>query len=154
MKDRIKQIIDGQHLTQQSFANLTGISPATICGILTGRSQPTLKVVDAIQKSFPTISLDWLVNGTLPMYKDVQAEEVLPASSHHPTDNEPTLDFGTDPLDTIATSAEAATVRGVSDTLKKNIKTEVKYIDKNPRRITEIRIFYDDQTWETFVPKK
>ena len=30
----------------------------------------------------------------------------------------------------------------------------VKSFDKQQRRITEIRIFYDDQTWETFVPKK
>ena len=30
----------------------------------------------------------------------------------------------------------------------------VKIIDKPIRQITEIRIFYNDQTWETFVPKK
>lgn len=29
-----------------------------------------------------------------------------------------------------------------------------KNIDKPVRRITEIRVFYDDQTWEAFVPKK
>ncbi|EGC85450.1 hypothetical protein HMPREF9303_0929 [Prevotella denticola CRIS 18C-A] len=34
------------------------------------------------------------------------------------------------------------------------VRTEVKYIDKPQRRITEIRIFFDDQTWESFVPKK
>ena len=28
------------------------------------------------------------------------------------------------------------------------------FLDKKERKITEIRIFYDDQTWETFVPKK
>jgi len=33
-------------------------------------------------------------------------------------------------------------------------KTIVKYIDKPERRITEIRIFFDDQTWETFEPKR
>ena len=31
---------------------------------------------------------------------------------------------------------------------------DVKNIDKQTRRITEIRVFYDDQTWESFVPKK
>ena len=30
----------------------------------------------------------------------------------------------------------------------------MKYFDKPQRQVTEIRIFYDDQTWETFVPKK
>ena len=34
------------------------------------------------------------------------------------------------------------------------VQTSVKYIDKPQRNITEIRIFFDDQTWETFVPKK
>jgi hypothetical protein len=30
----------------------------------------------------------------------------------------------------------------------------VKVIDKAQRRVKEIRVFYDDQTWETFVPEK
>ena len=43
---------------------------------------------------------------------------------------------------------------GVNRTLKNQPHENVKYIDKPQRKITEIRIFYDDQTWETFVPKK
>lgn len=35
-----------------------------------------------------------------------------------------------------------------------NYADAVKKIDKPSRRITEIRVFYDDQTWESFVPKK
>ena len=42
----------------------------------------------------------------------------------------------------------------VLSTPKSTVRTEVKYIDKPQRNITEIRIFFDDQTWETFVPKK
>lgn len=30
----------------------------------------------------------------------------------------------------------------------------VKYVDKPNRQIVEIRVFYDDQTWESFVIKK
>ena len=33
-------------------------------------------------------------------------------------------------------------------------KTVVKIVDKPQRKITEIRVFFDDQTWESFVPKK
>ena len=43
---------------------------------------------------------------------------------------------------------------GVNQTLKNPVKTEVKYIDKPQRQITEIKIFFDDQTFESFVPKK
>ena len=35
-----------------------------------------------------------------------------------------------------------------------DVINKVKNFDKPQRKITEIRIFYDDQTWETFVPKK
>ena len=31
---------------------------------------------------------------------------------------------------------------------------DMKLFDRPKRQITEIRVFYDDQTWETFVPKK
>ena len=45
-------------------------------------------------------------------------------------------------------------MQGVNRTPKNITQTAVKYMDKQQRKITEIRIFYDDQTWETFVPKK
>ena len=31
---------------------------------------------------------------------------------------------------------------------------EYKIVEKEPRRVTEIRVYYDDQTYETFVPAK
>ena len=31
---------------------------------------------------------------------------------------------------------------------------EIKIVDKQPRKVTEIRVYYDDQTYETFVPAK
>ena len=30
----------------------------------------------------------------------------------------------------------------------------MKFVDKPQRRVTEIRVYYDDQTWESFVPSK
>ena len=31
---------------------------------------------------------------------------------------------------------------------------EIKNIDRQKRRVVEIRVFYDDQTWESFSPAK
>ena len=42
----------------------------------------------------------------------------------------------------------------VKATRQNVVREEVKTIDKAPRRVTEIRVFYDDQTWESFVPAK
>ena len=68
MKDRIRQIMEDQHLTQQSFAQMTQISTPTLSNILTGKSRATLNTVELIKRKFPLISLDWLLYGVGPMY--------------------------------------------------------------------------------------
>ena len=75
MKDRIRQLMINQHMTQQSFADMLGISPASLSGIFTGRTNPTLNHVDAIKKKFPSINLDWLLYGHGAMFADDKTSE-------------------------------------------------------------------------------
>jgi hypothetical protein len=44
--------------------------------------------------------------------------------------------------------------QGVKSTHPEIVREEIKIIDKQPRKVTEIRVYYDDQTYETFVPAK
>jgi hypothetical protein len=37
---------------------------------------------------------------------------------------------------------------------KEIVREEIKYIEKPARKITEIRIFFDNGTYETFRPEK
>lgn len=156
MKERIKQLMESTHLNQQGFANFLGVSPATINGILKDRSKPTLNIVEAIKNKFPGLSLDWLLYGEGDMYvgesKPTFTPASLPTTESKPLSGDsdssklnsnphPSLNFS-DPDD------------GVEDTIKKAEKVVTKFIDKKQRIITEIRVFYDDQTWESFVPKK
>ena len=72
-------------------------------------------------------------------------------------DMEPSLDFGADGQESSPASPslfDQPQTHGVKRTPKNIANAAVKIVDKPQRRITEIRIFYDDQTWETFVPKK
>ena len=43
---------------------------------------------------------------------------------------------------------------GVISTHPEIVREEIKIVDKEPRKVTEIRVYYDDQTYETFVPAK
>lgn len=170
MKDRIRQLMEDQHLTQQNFAQQIGISTATLSSIFNDRTKPSLLIVDAIHKKFPQVRLEWLLDGTLPMYvSQVEGQEAV-APSGEPgmagengngmaggAMGESALNFSADDATTSPTSPslfDDAQMRGVNHTPKKIAQTSVKYVDKPQRKITEIRIFYDDQTWETFVPKK
>jgi hypothetical protein len=44
--------------------------------------------------------------------------------------------------------------QSVKSTHPEIVPEEIKIVDKTPRKVTEIRVYYDDQTYETFVPAK
>ena len=79
MKDRIRLIMEDQHLTQKSFSQLTGIGEASLSSIFNDRTKPTLNHIDAIHKKFPQVRLEWLLYGTPPMY--IENENQNDASS-------------------------------------------------------------------------
>lgn len=153
MKDRIKQIMESQHMTQQTFANFLGMSAASLSSIFNERTKPTLNTVEAIRSKLPSINLEWLMFGKGPMYvdgKDDQAEGVVDGRPNQTS--EPMLDFTPTPEVAVSHQQPASPTgfRSVPNQSKNNLN----YFDKTKRQITEIRVFYDDQTWESFVPKK
>lgn len=134
-----------QHSTQQDFADQLRIAPATLSSIFTGRTRPTLAIVDAIKNRFPQISTDWLMFGKGDMLETHDAESES-TTTQDTEKNDLLADFDTNPpQEQSNTKAEQPVQPSVSG-------FAVKTCEARQRRITEIRVFYDDQTWETFVP--
>ncbi len=185
MKDRIRQLMEDQHLTQQTFAQMIGSSTATLSNIFNGKTNPSLSIVDGIHKSFPQVNVYWVLYGTPPMYqsqggqssRDGISSEVASLGSSElggamdgalmgsmggaNGSGYPSIESGTEAAHGAQAVAASLSLFGQQQlpngnpTAAKNIaQAAVKYVDKPQRKITEIRIFYDDQTWETFVPKK
>ena len=72
-----------------------------------------------------------------------------------PTSQESLFDFSDTPTSPSNLSQAAPlNSNSVKVTRQNAPREEIKIIDKSPRRVTEIRVFYDDQTWESFVPAK
>ena len=154
-------------MTQQVFADFIGLAPATLSSIYNERTRPTLSVVEAIKKKIPNISTDWLMFGTGDMYISTPASSAspAPADSLFPADDRganggqtaqnPMLDFDQPQSPTPQQGPQAPySFNSVKSTRPEIERTEVKIIDKPQRRVKEIRVFYDDQTWETFIPEK
>jgi DNA-binding XRE family transcriptional regulator len=161
MKDRIRQIMESQHMTQQVFADFIGLAPATLSSIYNERTRPTLSVVEAIKKKIPNISTDWLMFGSGDMYisSPAPADSLLSAEERGVNGGQivqsPMLDFDQPQSPTPQQGPQAPySFNSVKSTRPEIERTEVKIIDKPQRRVTEIRVFYDDQTWECFVPVK
>ena len=164
MKDRIRQIMESQHMTQQVFADFIGLAPATLSSIYNERTRPTISVVEAIKKKIPNISTDWLMFGSGDMYVASPASPA-PADSLFSADDgglnggqivkNPVLDFDQPQSPTPQQGPQTPYfINSVKSTPSNIERTEVKIIDKPQRKVKEIRVFYDDQTWETFVPEK
>lgn len=142
--------MDEQHMSQQVFADFIGLSPATLSSIFNGRTRPTLNIVEAIKNKLPSISTDWLLMGVGSMYVDTPAVSHSEGDAVQQSVVEPVLDFNDSVLDHPAHVSS----QGVRNTPPENVQQVVKIIDKEPRKVTEIRVYYDDQTYETFVPLK
>lgn len=162
IKDRIRQIMEGQHMSQQVFADFLQQSPATLSSIFNGRTRPTLQVIDAIKTKIPDISIEWLLYGSGDMYIAHPEAPIASPSDGQQMVQEQTLNFdapvfhapSSAPLPAHPASSVPVHHQSVNNTHLDLFREEMKNVDKEPRRVTEIRIYYDDQTYETFVPSK
>ncbi|SFL39865.1 helix-turn-helix domain-containing protein [Proteiniphilum acetatigenes] len=148
MKDRIKLIMEKENLTPAKFADRLQINRAIISHILNGRNNPSLDVVTKILSEMNYINTEWLINGTGSMYKEG-------FNGNSPL-AEPDL-FNQD----------APNAAKVSETIEKSKEIGFKQVDNgnqssenkpvvplksNDRKITQIIIYYNDNTFEVFGP--
>ena len=141
MKNRIRMIQESKQMTQREFAEVLGISPSSLSSIYKGHTSPTNNHVHAIHRRFPEISITWLMFGEGEMIdsenttdRKSDAADVQPADKAVPTPSQ----------DAAVEGAEGAAPGQVV------IREIVKFTDKPQRKITEIRVFYEDGTFDTF----
>ena len=154
MQDRIRQVMESLHMTQQEFAEKTQIGAATLSNIFNDRTRPSLNVVELIKKNIPSISTDWLLLGIGNMYvEEAPLPESAPSESGVPQSGVlPFAEFSapTPPQTPVAPHFQANSKLVRNDTNVAYTPTS----EKPQRKVTEIRVYYDDQTWESFSPSK
>lgn len=151
IKDRIKIIMERENMASGAFAESISIQQSTLSHILNGRNNPSLDVIMKVHQKYDYINLEWLLYGKGNM-TDQETTTV-----NHP-DFSPSL-FDENPLNASNEAAGAENRREIAlktqeNTPKEIVKQEIRYIERPPRKITEIRIFFDDNTYETFKGEK
>lgn len=143
--------MESQHMTQQTFSNFINVSPGTLSSIFNGRTRPTLNIVEAIKEKLPALNTDWLMFGKGAMFDNATGQ---PSKNEQRDSSEQLLQFQSSSPVPSRADFRAEKSHGVEITPNIGVKTEVKYIDKPQRKITEIRVYFDDQHWESFLPQK
>ncbi|MDO4801592.1 MAG: helix-turn-helix transcriptional regulator [Prevotellaceae bacterium] len=140
MKDRIKMVMTSVQMSQKIFAEAIGISAGTLSSILSGHTKPTLQTVVLITNRFPSIDMKWLITGEGSM--NVNEMSVADAT----------------PVDTPQATMPPSGVQEMPDLFSSVYSEEKPAMQTSPkvvevpvkRRISEIRVFFDDGTYETY----
>lgn len=150
IKDRFKMIMDREKLTAGAFAESIGVAQATISHILGPRNKyPSTEVILRLHQRYTDINLEWLLTGEGSMSNNSNSagssEFDYPLFAENPENL-------TDEPSEMENRKEIA-LETVQNTPKEIVKQEIIYKERPPRKITEIRIFFDDNTYETFKPE-
>lgn len=152
IKDRIKIIMERENMASGAFAESIGIQQSTLSHILNGRNNPSLDVIMKIHQRYNDIKLEWLLYGQGNMAAE-QVHSNLAAGDYTPSlfDENPVIAAG-EPSE--SKNRKEMGLENSQNSPKEIVKQEIRYIEKPSRKITEIRIFFDDNTYETFRGEK
>ena len=146
IKDRIRMIMEREKVPPRVFAETIGVQQSTLSHILNDRNKPSLEVVMKVHQKYDYVNLEWLLYGEGEMM--VSEEETSFSSSFDENPVNPSKET------TLPENRKETPLRNAENAPKEIVKQEIRYIEKPARKITEIRIFFDDNTYETFRPEK
>lgn len=158
IKDRIRLIMEKEKIPPRVFAETINVQQSTLSHILNGRNKPSLEVVMKVHQAYTYVDLEWLLYGKGEMLALAaignKTEESLSAKSEF----QPSL-FDEKPVfaTNVANTPENRKEIGINTPInspKEIVKQEIRYIERPARKITEIRIFFDDNTYEIFKGEK
>lgn len=148
IKDRFKMIMEREKLTAGAFAESIGVAQATISHILGPRNKyPSTEVILRLHQRYNDINLEWLLTGKGAMSNNsaLNGEFDYPLFAETPVNQAKETDYAEN-------RKEIASKLPIYPT-KEVVKQEIIYKEKPVRKITEIRIFFDDNTYEIFKPE-
>ena len=147
MVNRIFTFIESQQLTPTEFADKIGVSRASISSIKTGRTQPTLSLVEKIKQHFSDVDVNWLIFG----------EGEAPSKIESNTES----DLLFDKLDNVENDTPAPSVANDYQAVyiassPKTEENELKQSNITPptinlnKSIKKVILLYDDGSFEEF----
>ncbi len=161
---RLKGFIDAMGLSNSQFADQSGIPRPSLSQILTGRNKKISDViVGQIHAAFPRLSVLWLLFGEgemlVPERKQESEEEPIDGLFAL-SDEIPSKISDEKKYLNLAALKEPSNVglphvnKGdMIDSKISDLQSQIEKMRKNPRKVVQITVYYDDSTFETFFPR-
>ena len=142
-------IMEREKVPPRVFAETIGVQQSTLSHILNDRNKPSLEVVMKVHQTYNYVNLEWLLYGRGEMLTSTEESSLTSSNG----DYQPSL-FDENPVNPSKETITLENRKEMALRSTENAPKEIRYIEKPARKITEIRIFFDDNTYETFRPEK
>lgn len=178
---RLKRFMNSLDLTSSQFADTCRIPRPSLSQLLNGRNKKVSdEIITKIHESFPNLSIVWLMFGEGEMetvsniqFSEPQNSQNSPFNQSQSTDNQPFTDafsvreigtnfssekFTTGSTATFSNETPVSTVTTPSGQPQQQSAaphaphTAIKLNPSSNKRITNIVVFYDDNSFESFSP--
>lgn len=154
--------MERENVKSGTFADNIGVRQSTFSHVMNGKRKASLDLVTKVLQYYTDINFDWLVYGKgemtsgKPVENALGATHYMAASKHSemlPSLFDQNQENASERPGAPEKRREMPLETPVEPTKISEIQ-EIKYIKQPQRKITEIRIFFDDNTYETFRPEK
>lgn len=164
---RLKLFMESAEIPSSQFADLCEIPRPSFSQLLSGRNQKISDtLIRKIHAAFPHLSIMWLMFGEGTMLSNDKemnsksAESIeqknLSDISKSSTGESSSRNYSNvETLTKPENSLNSAIYQQFEDNKKiLELQMQIEKLQKNPRRVAQITVYYDDSTFETFVPSK
>ena len=137
--EQITTILEREGLSASQLADRLGVQRALISHLQNNRNRVSMEIVKKIHHAFPHISLTWLI--------DREGDYLAADASLSSTLS--TKDSDKNPSTTTNVGSRELAPKGMRDLF--DPPEPVRTSEKSARKVVEIKVFYDDGTYETFT---
>lgn len=144
MNTRLKQFLAAENISQAQFADTIKVVRASVSHVLAGRNNPSYDFIKAIMENYPSLNIEWLMQGKGKMYKDQSARlEVADVIEARPENTiESGLLFNDFPEDIQETKDNFKSTNEIND-----LGNMAQSIAKQ-RNISKIIVLFDDGSFQ------
>lgn len=153
MKDRLRQFLAAENISQAQFADTINVVRASVSHILAGRNNPSFDFIKALMLNYPRLNVEWLMFGKGKMYKDSQSVEPAPLVEQPSRPSVPQdllfPEFNEEPAPEapeIKETAQQSENKPLSFDINTLINTA--QVVKNQRKVAKIIVLFDDGTYQ------
>ncbi len=158
MKERLLQLLDMEHLTPSKFADLIGVQRSSVSHILSGRNKPSYDFLHKTLTTFPGLKADWLMLGQGHIYEHMGRESsnlfdqpIVSNDSKEIAAVDAGEELALGAIDNSPESDDSPVNPLAKDIHGANLKPES---PSESRKIVQVMVFYDDDTFSTFRPSQ